>query len=121
VRPTAGLAAALTAALAAAPPLVACGGSGGEPAGRASGARAGPDVVRARYAYPPATVREFVEQCASSASQRAVCRCTIDRLQRTLPYADFDAADRAFRAGRPLPAPTRRAIGAATSACRDDG
>jgi hypothetical protein len=48
-----------------------------------------------------------------------VCECTIERLQRTLPFEDFAAADRAIRADRPVSAKTRAAIDEATDACRD--
>ena len=72
-----------------------------------------------RYEYPPEVVRGFVAACASSASQRAVCRCTIERLQSTLPYAEFAAADRAVRAEQPVPPHARAAIGEATEACRE--
>ena len=100
--------------------LGACGGSD-EPkdVGGDAGRYAGPGITKLRYEYPPAVVRDFVASCASSSSQRAVCRCTIERLQSTLPHREFAAADRAARAGRPVPARTRAAIGEATEACRE--
>jgi hypothetical protein len=106
--------------VAAAALLAGCGGSDepkdrGRPAG--SYARAG--VAKLRYAYPAATVEEFVDACAVAPGQRRVCECTIERLQSTLPYAEFATADRAIRAERPVPARTRRAIDDATEACRE--
>ena len=87
--------------------------------GRALGAYAGPGLARARYPYPAGRVREFVAACAATPDQRQVCGCTIERLQSTLPYAEFAAADRAIRADRPVPPRTRTAIAAATEACRE--
>jgi hypothetical protein len=48
-----------------------------------------------------------------------VCKCTIEWLQGTLPYAEFATADQAIRAERPVPPRTRRAIDDATEACRE--
>ena len=96
-----------------------CGGSG-EPKdiGRHAADYVAGGVVRPRYAYPPGSVRGFVRACASSPGQRKVCGCTIERLQSTLPFAQFTAADRAIRDGRPLDESTRAAIDDATEACR---
>jgi hypothetical protein len=106
--------------VAAAALLAACGGSG-EPkdAGRAAGSQGGAGVARPRYPYPAARVREFVAACAATPDQRKVCGCTIEWLQSTLPYPEFAAADRAIRAGRPVPQGARTAIRAATEACRE--
>ena len=87
--------------------------------GRAAGAAAGPGVAAPRYPYPRAAVDEFVEACATDSGQRPACVCTIERLQRTLPYRDYAAADAATRAGRPAPPATRRVFEAAAAACRD--
>ena len=87
--------------------------------GRSAGAYDAPGVAGPRYPYPRARVREFVADCAATPDQRHVCRCTIERLQSTLPYAEFAAADRAIRAERPVPARARSAIGAAAEACRE--
>ena len=78
-------------------------------------------MVEPRYPYPPAAVNAFVDACAASPGQRPVCRCTIGRLQRTMPYRDFAAADAAVRAGRPVPAEVRRVFDLAAGACRDAG
>jgi hypothetical protein len=48
-----------------------------------------------------------------------VCQCTIDRLQETLPFKDFDAADRAIRAKQELSPRTRELINQATEGCRE--
>jgi hypothetical protein len=87
--------------------------------GRATGTRDAPGLSGPRYPYPPARVREFVAACSATPDQRQVCRCTIEWLQSTLPYAEFATADRAIRAERPVPAQARAAIGAATDACRE--
>ena len=76
-------------------------------------------MAKPRYEYPPATVDEFVEACATTSAQREVCSCTIDRLQSTLPFRDFAAADRAIRAERPVARRTRALIDDATEACRE--
>ena len=89
--------------------------------GRAAGAYAGPLLVKPRHPYPPVAVERFVDACATNTRQRRVCVCTIERLQRTLPYGDFAAADAAVRAQRPPVAATQRLFDAATAACRDLG
>jgi hypothetical protein len=76
-------------------------------------------VTKPRYEYPAATVDEFVDACAATSSQREVCSCTIERLQSTLPFLDFAAADRAIRAERPVAPRTRALIDDATEACRE--
>ena len=63
-------------------------------------------------------MRTFVDSCARDGS-RSVCKCTIDRLQQTLPFKDFDAADRAIRQEQELSDSTRKKIDAATEACRE--
>jgi hypothetical protein len=93
--------------------LAACGGGSDSGSGGGDGGSRGP-----RYPYPSGTVRKFVDSCAESGS-RTVCRCTIDRLQETLPFKDFDTADKAVRAGKPIPPKTRRLIDDATANCRE--
>jgi hypothetical protein len=63
-------------------------------------------------------VTRFVKSCAETGS-RKVCQCTIDQLQETLPFKEFDAADKAVRAEKPIPAKTRRLIDDATATCRE--
>jgi hypothetical protein len=63
-------------------------------------------------------VRTFVDSCAKDGS-RSVCKCTIDRLQQTLPFKDFDAADRAIREKQTLSPRTRELINQATEGCRE--
>lgn len=88
--------------------------------GRAAGEFVGPAVAKPRYPYPPDVVANFVRACAeTSGGQRAVCRCTANRLQHTVPYEQFAAADRAAREDRPIPRAVSRDVEAATSACRD--
>jgi hypothetical protein len=99
--------------------LSACGGDDSDSgAGEGIGSEAGSGVNGPRYPYPAATVREFVSSCAENGS-RAVCECTIERLQQTLPFKDFDAADRAIRQERPLSDSTRKTIDEATESCRE--
>jgi hypothetical protein len=106
--------------LIAATALVSCGGSDdvGD-TGRASGRYTGGGVLQARYRYPARVVRTFVDACGRSSAQRKVCGCTIERLESTLPYPRFAAADQAIRAGLPVPRDTRAALDAATEACRE--
>jgi hypothetical protein len=100
--------------------LASCGGSDDVGnTGFASGRYTGAGVLQARYRYPAGVVRTFVDECAGSSSQRKVCGCTIERLESTLPYPQFAAADRAIRSGRVVTRDTRAAIDAATEACRE--
>jgi hypothetical protein len=99
--------------VAAALSLGACGGDDSSDPAKDTGGDRGP-----RYPYPATTVRAFVNSCAENGS-RAVCQCAIDRLQETLPFKDFDAADKAIRQDKPLSASTRRTIDEATEACRE--
>jgi len=92
--------------------LSACGGDDSD-SGAGGGGSKGP-----RYPYPAATVRTFVDSCAKDGS-RAVCQCTIDKLQETLPFKDFDAADRAIRQKQELSPRTRELINQATEGCRE--
>jgi hypothetical protein len=106
--------------VAAALALGACGGSGSDSdsgAGKGIGSDAGKGVGGPRYPYGAATVRAFVDSCAKNGS-RSVCQCTIDRLQQTLPFKDFSAADQAIRQDKPLSTHTRGVIDEATEACR---
>ena len=100
--------------------VLASGGSDHEgEVGPAAGGRAGSDAVEPRYPYPAAAVRKFVGACAATSGQRRACVCTIGRLQRTLPYRDFAAADAAIRAGRRASARTQRLFDVAAGECRN--
>jgi hypothetical protein len=105
--------------VAAALALGACGGddSSDSQAGKGLGGDAGAGVGGPRYRYPAESVRGFVDACARNGS-RKVCQCTIERLQQTLPFDDFRAADRAIREDRALVPRTRRLINDATDSCR---
>ena len=59
-----------------------------------------------------------MDSCAKDGS-REVCQCTIDRLQETLPFRDFDAADQAIRQKQELAPRTRELINEATEGCRE--
>jgi hypothetical protein len=69
--------------------------------------------------YPEEAVATFVTTCsAQPGASRAACRCMIDRLQATMPYDEFRAADEAAREDRE---PTRAAtakLRAAADRCR---
>jgi hypothetical protein len=56
---------------------------------------------------------------ASAGGQRPNCQCTIDRLQQTLPFAEFKTADAAIRHGEEIPEKTKGTIDAATEGCRE--
>jgi len=99
--------------------VLASGGSDDDgDVGPAAGVRAGPDAAKPRYPYPAAALRKFVGDCAATSGQRRACVCTIERLQRTLPYRDFAAADAAIRAGRRASGRTQRVFDVAAEACR---
>ena len=98
--------------------LSACGGDDSDSGDKSGGGNAGSGESGPKHPYPPATVREFVNACAKNGS-RSVCQCTIEQLQETLPFEDFDAADRAIRQDRPLSESTRKTIDEATETCRE--
>ena len=101
--------------------MAACGSGDDEVVGLWAGARAGAHTAEPRYPYPRDRVDAFVDACAAAPRQRPVCTCTIERLQRTLPYDLFAAADAATRAGRPLPPEAQRTFDLAATGCRDAG
>ena len=99
--------------------LGACGDDDSDSeAGKGLGKSAGAGVSGPRYPYEPVAVQNFVRECAKTGS-RSACVCTIDRLQQTLPFADFEAADRAIRQDQTVSAKTRATIDAAANACRE--
>ena len=50
--------------------------------------------------YPPEVVDNFMESCTTQVgASRSYCRCAIDRLQESMPYEDFQAAEAQINAG----------------------
>jgi hypothetical protein len=90
------------AVAAAAVALAGCGGGGETKSG-----------------YPDKAVKTFVASCSKQpgASQEA-CRCVIDRLQVTMPYDEFVAADKAARENREPKAASTAKLAAAAKGCR---
>ena len=69
--------------------------------------------------YPDEAVENFVESCkAQEGATEEACRCVIDRLKQTMPYEEFEAADRAVREEKPLKPESRRKRERAASQCR---
>ena len=69
--------------------------------------------------YPEESVESFVESCAAQPNTtEAACRCVIERLQETMPYEEFQAADRAVQEEKPLKPESRRKLERAAAACR---
>ena len=50
--------------------------------------------------YPKPVVDNFMKSCTAQANAtKSYCECTIEELQKTLPYDDFKAADAAIQKG----------------------
>ena len=88
--------------LVAAAALGACGGESGDDDG----------------GYPHEAVDSFVAECRTEpqATPRD-CRCVIERLQETMPYDEFAAADEALREDREASATSLRKLEQAVRAC----
>ena len=55
--------------------------------------------------YPDAAVDAFVAECRKEPNADArTCSCVIDRLEETMPYEEFAAADAALKERREPPA-----------------
>jgi hypothetical protein len=69
--------------------------------------------------YPDKAVETFVSSCSKQpgASEEA-CRCVIDRLQVTMSYDEFVAADKAAREHREPTAASTAKLQAAADRCR---
>lgn len=70
-------------------------------------------------AYPKKSVELFVNTCSKQeGSTREACRCMIDRLQATMTYTEFVAADNAARQGGEPSAGAAAKLEAAADRCR---
>lgn len=70
-------------------------------------------------AYPEKSVKAFVDTCSKQpGASRAACRCMIERLQETMSYAEFVAADNAARQGGEPNARAAAKLEAAADRCR---
>lgn len=82
--------------------LAGCGGGGDEKSG-----------------YPDEAVETFVASCSKQpGASKEACRCVIDRLQVTMPYDEFVAADKAARENREPAAKSTAKLQAAADRCR---
>jgi len=82
--------------------LAGCGGGDGDDGG-----------------YPQSAVDNFVGECRKQpGASEAACKCVVARLEETMPYDEFVAADKALRANRE---PAKRSLDklqAAANRCR---
>ncbi len=79
--------------------LAACGGSGED-------------------GYPRESIDAFVQECkAQPNTVERQCRCVIERLEETMPYDEFAAADEALKANREPDQASLEKLRAAVTAC----
>ena len=72
--------------------------------------------------YPQEATDRFVKSCAVRiGATEEECRCTIDRLEKTMPYDEFERADEALREDRAMDPESQRKLAAAAKACRQTG
>jgi hypothetical protein len=58
------------------------------------------------HRYPQKTVESFVKACqAQAGASTAICRCSIDRIEKRFTYDQFKRIDADASKGRPVPAP----------------
>jgi nitrous oxide reductase accessory protein NosL len=109
-------------ALAAALLLAGCGGDGGDkaaPKGFGGSSTTSETASANASKYPAPVVQNFMKSCtAQPGATASYCRCTVEELQRTLPYDEFKSADAAIQKGGKAPAKARAAIAAAIKKCR---
>jgi hypothetical protein len=111
----------LLPALAAAALIAGCGGDGGDKAApKGFGGSSTSETASAKAGkYPAAVVQNFMKSCTAQAGATAsYCRCTVEELQRQLPYNEFKDADAAIQKGGKAPAKAQRALDAAIKKCR---
>ena len=70
-----------------------------------------------KASYPPQVKKGFLARCDLGKHRPQVCLCILSRLEDTVPYAEFKAADDALRTGGRAPAATAKKIAAATKRC----
>ena len=109
-------------ALAAALLFAGCGGDGGDkPAPKGFGGSSTSSQTASANAdgYPAEVVKNFMTSCTAQAgATTSYCRCTIEELQRRLPYDEFKNADAAIQKGGKASANAQAAINAAIKKCR---
>jgi hypothetical protein len=109
----------LLPALAAAALLAGCGGDGGDKATPKGFGGSSTSATANASEYPAPVVQNFMKSCtAQSGATASYCRCTIEELQRQLPYDEFKSADAAIQKGDKAPPKAQRAIDAAIKKCR---
>jgi hypothetical protein len=91
-----------------------CGSSDKAKTGHAKAKQAGAH----RYPYPAAVTKQFITSCSDQGGAIGVCHCVVERLQETLPYAKFQAADRALTRRQAVDRGARQALDAAAATCR---
>ena len=106
--------------MAAALVFAGCGGDGGsKSAPKGFGGSSTASQTASASKYPAAVVQNFMKSCTAQAgATTSYCRCTIEELQRTLPYDEFKSADAAIQKGGKAPSKARAAINAAIKKCR---
>jgi hypothetical protein len=68
--------------------------------------------------YPDEAVASFVSECRKQPNAtEAACRCVIERLQVSMPYAEFERADAALRASRTPEEGSLRKLRTAAEGC----
>lgn len=108
--------------LAAAALLAGCGGDdeGDKAAPKGFGGTNTSETASAKAdEYPKPVVDNFMKSCTDQPNAtESYCRCTVEELQRTLPYDKFKAADAAIQRGGKASPEARKAIEAAIKKCR---
>jgi hypothetical protein len=68
--------------------------------------------------YPGEVEKTFLDACKStSKGNESACRCTLTKLEATVPYDDFKKADAAVRAGKAADPETSGKLTSAIKAC----
>jgi hypothetical protein len=69
--------------------------------------------------YPQESIDEFVRECdAQPNASEAQCRCVIARLQETMPFDEFERADRALANQGPVDEASLAKLQQAVEVCR---
>jgi hypothetical protein len=69
--------------------------------------------------YPKKSIDAFVATCSNqNGVSEEACRCVIGRLQKSMSYDEFVAADKATREGREPSAAASAKLEAAADGCR---
>jgi hypothetical protein len=98
-------------ALLAAGAIAGCGGGDDDGGGGDSGGDR----------YPQAARENFVRSCDEQPNaERSVCECALERLEETVPFEDFEAADTAIREGEEPDKATSEKLTAAVERCVEE-